>query len=154
MSYCSHRPSEVPELESVPDRGTQEFRVVNRFFVVRRTDGTGGINEDLIPLMMQDLNYGFRDTPFVYVRASTRASPVISARRRARYRRTLAMSDPPRYIWGGLGQPQGTICRGFRPSSKPRHPAHTQRTPVYPRLDPWSAGPRTKLRNGAAKAIR
>ena len=43
-------------------------RIVCRFHIVRRADGSGGFDENLIPKMMQDLNYGFRDTPFVYVR--------------------------------------------------------------------------------------
>ena len=48
--------------------GTELFRVVNRFHVVRRADGTGGIDESTIPFLMHDLNYGFRNTPFRFVR--------------------------------------------------------------------------------------
>jgi hypothetical protein len=44
------------------------YRIVVRFHVVRRSDGTGGIDETRFPFMMRDLNYGFRDTPFVFVR--------------------------------------------------------------------------------------
>ncbi|MCB1553705.1 MAG: hypothetical protein KDJ14_07815 [Xanthomonadales bacterium] len=43
-------------------------RIVNRFHVVRRADGSGGVDENLIDAMMLDLNYGFRNTPFVFVR--------------------------------------------------------------------------------------
>ena len=43
-------------------------RIVCRFHVVRRSDGSGGFDEAQIPSMMRDLNYGFRDTPFVFVR--------------------------------------------------------------------------------------
>lgn len=41
-------------------------RIVTRFHVVRRGNGTGGIDENLLPAMMRDLNYGFRNTPFVF----------------------------------------------------------------------------------------
>lgn len=44
------------------------IRIVNRFHVVRRADGSGGLDETLIDAMMRDLNYGFRNTPFVFVR--------------------------------------------------------------------------------------
>jgi len=43
-------------------------RIVCRFFVLRRTDGSGGLDEALIPKMMRDLNYGFRNVPFYFVR--------------------------------------------------------------------------------------
>jgi len=43
-------------------------RIVARFHVVRRSDGSGGLDEKLIDAMMTDINYGYRDTPFVYVR--------------------------------------------------------------------------------------
>lgn len=43
-------------------------RIVTRFHVVRRSDGSGGVDEKLLSAMMLDLNYGFRDTPFVFVR--------------------------------------------------------------------------------------
>jgi hypothetical protein len=43
-------------------------RIVCRFHIVRRADGTGGFDEALIPKMMEDLNVGFRDTPFAFVR--------------------------------------------------------------------------------------
>ena len=44
------------------------IRIVNRFHVVRRSDGSGGVDEALIAAMMLDLNYGFRNTPFVFAR--------------------------------------------------------------------------------------
>lgn len=43
-------------------------RIVTRFHVVRRSDGTGGIDENVIPFLVRDLNHGFRDTPFRFVR--------------------------------------------------------------------------------------
>ncbi len=43
-------------------------RIVTRFHVVRRSDGSGGVDENLLSAMMLDLNYGYRDTPFVFVR--------------------------------------------------------------------------------------
>lgn len=45
-----------------------DHRIVCRFHVIRRADGTGGIDESLILPFMQDLNYGYRETPFVFVR--------------------------------------------------------------------------------------
>lgn len=44
------------------------YRIVNRFHVVRRADGSGGIDETVIDALMRDLNYGFRNTPFVFLR--------------------------------------------------------------------------------------
>jgi len=49
-------------------RGQEIYRIVCRFHVVRASDGSGGADEELIPKMMQDLNYGFRDTQFRFVR--------------------------------------------------------------------------------------
>ena len=43
-------------------------RIVTRFHVVRRSNGSGGVDENLLSAMMLDLNYGYRDTPFVFVR--------------------------------------------------------------------------------------
>ena len=43
-------------------------RIVCRIHVVRRSDGSGGFDEALIPKMMQDLNYGFRNTSARFVR--------------------------------------------------------------------------------------
>jgi hypothetical protein len=42
-------------------------RIVIRFLIVRRSDGSGGLDESKLDYFMRDLNYGFRDTPFVYV---------------------------------------------------------------------------------------
>lgn len=42
------------------------YRITIRAFVIRRSDGTGGIDERVIPFLMQDLNYGFRDNGFVF----------------------------------------------------------------------------------------
>lgn len=43
------------------------MRIVVRFNVVRRSDGTGGIDESVFPFLMRDLNYGFRHTPIRFV---------------------------------------------------------------------------------------
>ena len=44
------------------------YRLVNRFHIIRRSNGTGGVAEHLIEPLMRDMNYGFRDTPFRFVR--------------------------------------------------------------------------------------
>lgn len=43
-------------------------RIVCRFHVIRRSDGSGGIDEARIGDLLRDLNVGFRDTPFRFVR--------------------------------------------------------------------------------------
>ncbi len=54
-------------------RGEGPHRIVLQFFILRRSDGTGGVTDvELFHDMMRDLNHGFRDTPFVFV-----ARPVI-----------------------------------------------------------------------------
>lgn len=47
--------------------GGEPYRIVVRFNIVRRSDGTGGFDESLLPYFMKDVNYGFRDTPFYFV---------------------------------------------------------------------------------------
>ena len=62
------------------------IRIVNRFHVVRRSDGSGGVDEALIAAMMLDLNYGFRNTPFVFDPSPSHPSmkrTISCARRRA-----------------------------------------------------------------------
>ena len=41
-------------------------RVTIRPYVIRRSDGTGGMDERVIPHLMKDLNYGFRNVGFVF----------------------------------------------------------------------------------------
>ncbi len=48
--------------------GAGPFRIVCRFHVVRHADGSGGIDETRIAPALKDLNIGFRDTPFYFVR--------------------------------------------------------------------------------------
>ena len=56
------------EMTSSYDRTIDStYRIVNRFHVVRRANGSGGLDEELIPALMRDLNYGYRNTPFVFV---------------------------------------------------------------------------------------
>ncbi len=57
----------IPEFR-LPRAGGGIERVVCRFHVVRRADGTGGVDERVIAKMMEDLNVGFRDTPYRFVR--------------------------------------------------------------------------------------
>ncbi len=49
--------------------GETLFRMVVRFLIVRRSDGSGGLDESLLDPYMRDLNYGFRDTPFRFVQS-------------------------------------------------------------------------------------
>ena len=44
------------------------YRLVNRFHIVRRSDGTGGLPEHHVDSIMRDLNVGFRNTPMRWVR--------------------------------------------------------------------------------------
>ena len=55
---------------NVHDEGDQQhFRIVIQYNVLRRSDGTGGFTQlELIDEHMRHLNWGFRDTPFVFVR--------------------------------------------------------------------------------------
>jgi len=49
--------------------GNQHYRIVLQYNILRRSDGSGGFTQlDLIDEHMRHLNWGFRDTPFVYVR--------------------------------------------------------------------------------------
>lgn len=47
--------------------GEAPYRIVIRFLMVRRADGTGGLDESYLRAFMRDLNYGFRDAGFVFV---------------------------------------------------------------------------------------
>jgi DNA-binding beta-propeller fold protein YncE len=47
--------------------GEAPYRIAIRFLIVRRSDGSGGLDESLLHYFMRDLNYGFRDTPFDFV---------------------------------------------------------------------------------------
>ena len=49
--------------------GGTPHRIVVRFIIVRKSDGSGGLDEALLDPFMRDLNYGFRDTPFVFVQS-------------------------------------------------------------------------------------
>jgi streptogramin lyase len=45
------------------------FRIVLQYSILRRSDGTGGFNHlELIDEHIRHVNWGFRDTPFVFVR--------------------------------------------------------------------------------------
>lgn len=47
----------------------EHYRIVLQYLVLRRSNGTGGFtNLALIDEHLRDLNWGFRDTPFVFVR--------------------------------------------------------------------------------------
>lgn len=72
VERCEVRP--VPERalaggepRALESGGGQPYRIVIRFLIVRMSDGSGGFDESLLPYFMQDLNYGFRETPFVFV---------------------------------------------------------------------------------------
>lgn len=67
---CLYRKA-APALPVVPSpapAGQAPYRIVNRFHIVRRSDGQGGLPEHLVDLLMRDLNYGFRDRPMRFVR--------------------------------------------------------------------------------------
>jgi len=69
--YYSSNPASRDALSLAPSTFKRTVdpvhRIVNRFHVVRRSDGSGGVDENLIPAMMRDLNYAYRDTLFVFV---------------------------------------------------------------------------------------
>ena len=71
LEPCLHAPTpfdlafEAPLVE--PAGGDPFFRIACQFYVIRKSDGTGGIDEALLPLLMRDLNYGHRDMPFKWV---------------------------------------------------------------------------------------
>jgi len=47
----------------------EHYRIVLQYSVLRRSDGTGGFTDlALIDEHLRDINWGFRDTPFVFVR--------------------------------------------------------------------------------------
>ena len=47
----------------------EHFRIVLQYNILRRSDGTGGWDQlDLIDEHVKHINWGFRDTPFVFVR--------------------------------------------------------------------------------------
>jgi len=55
------------QIADSPLAGQGPYRIVVRFNIVRRSDGSGGFDESLLPYFMKDVNYGYRDTPFYFV---------------------------------------------------------------------------------------
>ena len=75
LASCLVDGSAPATMNSLPDghvvaatNDEEHYRLVLQYYIIRRSDGTGGLkNLFLIKEMMRDLNYGFRDTPIVWV---------------------------------------------------------------------------------------
>lgn len=71
---CVLGTTEAPVFSEAPfpglsTSGAAPNRIVLRFLILRRSNGTGGVTDlELFEDMMKDLNYGFRNAPFVFVR--------------------------------------------------------------------------------------